>query len=403
MDLERLLDFVRTRRYPLLAVGLLVVLGLVMTQLLTVVSPFLIALVLAYVLEPVLKKVQGIGVGKAKPSRMSCVLVIYTLFGVLLVTVGLPILVNIASGLFHIAHGLEGADMQAKAAQVVARGQELAKDLPLPEDVRQQIESFISDPKEVSKLLLTVLEKVRSLLASILRGGAGILTNALAAGVQLALVPILLFYFMLEFPDLRPRVLQVVPPPYREWTDGFMGRVDTTLGGFLRGQLLIAFLFGLIMTVGLWLIGIRYAIVLGPLSGVANLVPYLGVIVGLVPAFFLALLQGGLTLHAVYLCGCVLVLFVVLQMLDGYVFQPKILGPSVELHPLWIMLALAVGEHWMGLAGMMLAVPVAAVLRVILEDLYPLVYDEPTGPQEPAGSDESDEPDQPVASDEESE
>jgi predicted PurR-regulated permease PerM len=129
------------------------------------------------------------------------------------------------------------------------------------------------------------------------------------------------------------------------------------------------------MTLGLWLIGIRHAVVLGPLSGIANMVPYLGVVVGLVPAFFLALWQGGLSWTGLYLCGAILGLFLVLQLLDGYVFQPRILGPSVGLHPLAIMLALALGEHLMGLAGMMLAVPVAAVLRVVLEELHPLLYD----------------------------
>ncbi len=129
------------------------------------------------------------------------------------------------------------------------------------------------------------------------------------------------------------------------------------------------------MTIGLWLIGINYAFVLGPLAGLSNLVPYLGVIVGLVPAFFLAIWQGGIGFESVYLCGCILALFGFLQFLDGYVFQPKILGPSVDLHPLSIMLSLAVGEYLGGLAGMIIAVPAGAVLRVILEELYPQLYD----------------------------
>lgn len=369
VDLDRLLGFGRTHKDALLAVGLVVAAGAAFWVFLPVLTPFLIALVLAYLLEPLLQ-----AVSRLKLSRISSVLLIYVLFGLAAVGIGVPVLVNITSGLIGLAHGLETADLQARAVTLVERYREVVVELPLPESARAHVQSLVSDPKEVQHILVAVFEKLRGVASAVLRRGAGLITTFLSAGVQFMLVPVLLFYFMLEFRDLDDGFLAMVPGPYRPWMRGFLDRVDRTLGGFIRGQLLIAALFGATMTVGLWVIGIRYAFLLGPLSGVANLVPYLGVVVGLVPAFFLALWQGGLGMGGLLLCGQILILFVILQLLDGYVFQPRILGPSVELHPLWIMLALAIGEHVMGLAGMMLAVPVAAVLRVILEDLYPLVY-----------------------------
>lgn len=387
MDLDRLLDFVRRRRDPLLALALLALAALALSQLLAVLSPFLIALVAAYVLAPVVEGMRRVGTRKRRPSRMLCVVALFVFLGGALAVFGLPVLVNITSGLVGIAQGIESADLHAESLKLVQSYQATVDELPLPENLQAQIQEFLSHPEEIARLLGGGFERARALLSTVLRGGARLVGAFLSAGVQFVLVPILLFYFLLEYDTLRGTLMNAVPTPYRPWVDGFLDKVDVKLGGFIRGQLLIAFLFGVIMTLGLWLIGIRYAIVIGPASGLANLVPYLGVFVGLIPAFFIALWQGGFSLSTIWMCLAILLLFAFLQAVDGYVFQPRILGPSVDLHPLTIMLALALGEHWMGLAGMMLAVPVTAILAVILEELYPVLYE---SEYQPAG-DESDE------------
>lgn len=374
MSPAEVLRFVREHSDPLLAIGLLVGLGFAGWYLLGVLTPFLLALVLAYVLEPLVRGMTRFGLGVWKPDRPVAVMIVFVLLASIFFGFGIPLAVNLARGLVHIAGTLEGADLQAEAATLATRYRALIESIPLPADLRAQLTALAADPRELASVVVPALEQVRALASTVLRGGAGFLSAAFSAGFQLLFVPVVLFYVLLEYPTIGPMVRGMVPVPYRAWTDSFFVRVDRSLGGFLRGQLLIAFLFGTIMTIGLWMIGIRYAIVLGPVSGLANLVPYLGVVVGLVPSLFLALWQGGFGLESLRLAGLILLLFVLIQTLDGYVFQPKILGPSVELHPLAIMLSLAIGEHLMGLAGMMLAVPVAAVLRVILEDLYPVLY-----------------------------
>lgn len=388
MDLEGLLDFARRRRDPLLALGLVLLAGLALTQLLAVLSPFLIALVAAYVLAPVVELMRKFGTRKRRPSRMFCVVGLFVMLGGAIAVFGLPVLVNIASGLVKIAQGLEGADLQAEALTLVQRYRSTVEELPLPEDAKVRVQQFFSQPEEIARLLGGGFEKARVLLSAVLRGGAKLVGAFLSAGVQFVLVPVLLFYFLLEYDELRPTLMNAIPIPYRPWVDGFLDKVDVKLGGFIRGQLLIAFLFGVIMTVGLWMIGIRWAIVIGPASGLANLVPYLGIFVGLIPAFFIAIWQGGLSLSTVWMCFAILLLFAFLQAVDGYVFQPRILGPSVDLHPLTIMLALALGEHWMGLAGMMLAVPVTAILRVIMEEVYPMLYEHEYQPSGQDGDEE---------------
>lgn len=374
MDLQAIVDFVKRHRDPILAVLWICALGWLFSSFLSVLAPFLVALVLAYLLEPVVAFVQSIGWKRFRVRRMTAVLTIYVVLFAVLLSVGLPMLVNLADELVGIASRVEGADLQREAQEIVQRYSRRVNALPLPPELRSRLGDLASDPKELSTVLAVVFKKLRQILSSLLRGGAGFLGTLLGAGMQLALVPVLLFYFMLEYPKLSGRVMHVVPSVYRPWMKSFIARVDVSLGGFVRGQLLIAFLFGLIMTLGLWIIGIPYAVVLGPVSGFANLVPYLGVVVGLVPAFFIALWVGGFTMEGLGLCGAIVLLFLVIQTLDGYVFQPKILGPSVGLHPLWIMVALSLGQQTMGVVGMILAVPTAAVLRVLLEDAHSLLY-----------------------------
>lgn len=374
MDFEKLFDFLDRRRDPLVCLVWVLFATWMLAEFMGVLSPFLIAFTLAYVLAPVVDWMSNLGWRGRKLSRMFCVLTLFILVFAVIVIFGIPLLVNLITGLVNLASGLETADLDSKAAYWIEHYRELLDSPWIPDSIRSEIKDLISDPKELNGMVLTVFEKGRGILATLLKKGAGFLGIFFTAGIQFALVPILLFYFLLEFNEMRGNFLTIIPHTYHPWTEKFLNKVDKSLGGFVRGQLLIAFLFGVVMTFGLVVIGIPYSIILGPLAGLANLVPYLGVVVGLVPAFFLAIWKGGISVATIGMCLAILVLFAFLQALDGYVFQPRILGPSVELHPLWIMIALALGENLMGLAGMMLAVPVAAILKVILEELYPVVY-----------------------------
>ena len=376
MNPESVINFVKNRKNELIVTAILLGCGLCLYYFINVLAPFLIALVFAYLFDPVVEMVGRLGMGRFRIDRLTSVLIIYISLFILTVAVGLPILLNVSNGLFSIAHALEAANLKETSINLITRFQSTVQDLPLPEKAKTFFADVIKDPASQSDTLVAVFTKGRMWLTAALRQGAGFFTKLLSAGMQLALVPVLLFYFMLEFRTLDDDFILLMPRPYRPWTRGFIDRVDIRLGGFVRGQLLIAIIFGTIMTIGLKIIGIKHAIILGPLSGIANLVPYLGVVVGLVPAFFIALWQGGFTMTSLWLCFSIVILFVILQTLDGYVFQPRILGPSVELHPLWIMFVLALGQHLMGIMGMILAVPVAAVGRVLLEDLYSILYDE---------------------------
>jgi predicted PurR-regulated permease PerM len=166
----------------------------------------------------------------------------------------------------------------------------------------------------------------------------------------------------------------LIPDSYVPWARRFAGKVDRTLRNYMRGQVLVATIIGLLMTLGLTLIRIPYALVIGPIAGVANLVPYLGIVVGLVPSILISVITWGWSWATVQSLIGLLVVYLVIQTIDGYVLQPRITARLVNLHPMLIILAVVVGGKLMGLYGLLLAVPAAAILKELFHDAYALLY-----------------------------
>jgi predicted PurR-regulated permease PerM len=167
-------------------------------------------------------------------------------------------------------------------------------------------------------------------------------------------------------------MLTILGKDKEAWFFGIWAKVDKSLAGYLRGQLLVASIVGTVYGSGLMFLGIgTYAILIGFVAGVANLIPYIGPILGFIPAFLWVLVSGSYpeVMDKVWATGYILLLTMFVQALDGFVLHPRIAGQGAELHPLAIMLALIAGGQ-LGLGGMILAVPAAIMIRVLLEELW---------------------------------
>ncbi|HCH64064.1 MAG TPA: hypothetical protein DFR83_14765 [Deltaproteobacteria bacterium] len=193
-------------------------------------------------------------------------------------------------------------------------------------------------------------------LEGLLTQGIGIL-NAI---LNLTLLPIFVFYLLQEWDRLVYQIDDLVPVRFRARVRRVAREVDQRLSAFVRGQLTVAGVMAVLYSVGLLLVGIELAVPVGILSGVLFVVPYLGTAVGIVLGLVLALMKFGVGIEIVY----VLVVFGVVQLLEGYALTPKLVGESVGLHPLVVMIALIVGGSVLGIWGMLLAIPVTAVLSV---------------------------------------
>lgn len=212
----------------------------------------------------------------------------------------------------------------------------------------------------------------------LLTGLIGYLTGTLGSLVALLVIPILAYYLLVEFDTLVDRAGHWVPPRHREYVFAKVRTVDRLISSFLRGQLLIAAILGVLYAVGFAVIGIDLALGIGLLAGVLALVPYLGNVVALGAASTLSILKFGVDGHLI----AVVVWYAIVQNLEGFVLTPRIQGRSVGLHPAVVIVALLIGADLFGFLGLLIAVPAAAVAKVFVDELLEAyrgspLFDEP--------------------------
>jgi len=180
--------------------------------------------------------------------------------------------------------------------------------------------------------------------------------------LNLFLVPVFTYYLLRDYEKLQIRFYESLPPHWRVAAVDWMNELDKVVGGFIRGQLSIAMLLMAFYSVGLSLLGVPLGFILGIIAGLANIIPYMSVVVGLVPALLLSFVDE--PNHWLKLLWITLY-FGAGQALEGFYLSPRIMGQETGLHPVLIMVAIIVGGSLMGLTGIVLAVPVAAILKVI--------------------------------------
>lgn len=199
--------------------------------------------------------------------------------------------------------------------------------------------------------------------------GAGKLARFGLQALHLVLIfvlaPVLALYLLIDLPRLRRSFVEYLPPRYREEWLSLLGRCGDTVGGFFRGQLLVALIVGLLSAVSLWVIGIPFWLPIGLIVGFFNLIPLVGPFIGGALAIIIGAIDGGL-LKAVF-AG---VAMVAVQQVDNHFISPKILGKALKLHPVTVILALLAGGALAGLWGMLLAVPSIGVAKVLIVHYY---------------------------------
>jgi predicted PurR-regulated permease PerM len=199
-----------------------------------------------------------------------------------------------------------------------------------------------------------VQDKVTTAARGLLTQGLGLVSAIL----NLTLMPIFVYYLLRDWDKMTASLAELIPPRMRPRAHRLASEVDQRLGAFIRGQITVALAMAGLYTVGLLLVGIDLAVPVGVLSGLLFIVPYLGTAVGVVLGVALALLKFGFSWHVL----AVVAVFVIVQLIEGSLLTPRIVGDKVGLHPLVVMVALIVGGGLMGIWGMLVAIPVTAVL-----------------------------------------
>lgn len=187
--------------------------------------------------------------------------------------------------------------------------------------------------------------------------------NFLQIGGTVVLIPIIAFYFLLDWTRMLDGLRRLIPRPYEKSTLQIVGECHSVLGAFVKGQFLVMFLLGVVYAVGLQIIGLEVGLIIGMIAGLASIIPYLGFGVGIIAAVIATLFQFGLDWMQLAL---VLGVFMVGQAIEGYVLQPFLLGDKIGLSPVAVVFAVLAGAQLAGFLGMLIALPVAAVIVVLL-------------------------------------
>lgn len=227
---------------------------------------------------------------------------------------------------------------------------------------------------QIQQVLLERLPKLGELFAEQTTAALKGLGSGLATLLNFLMIPFVTFYMIKDYDRIVRTVARVLPRRHAASIGEFLARVDEILGQYLRGQMLVCTFIAVLTATGLMLFGIRYAVLLGLMAGLFNLIPYIGIAVALSVACLVALLDADPAGSLLKVIG----VFVVVQSIEGNFLSPRVVGQRVGLHPVWVMFALVVGAHFWGFIGMLIAIPVAAVVnilcKVIAERYYNSLY-----------------------------
>ncbi len=343
----------------LFIVGILFISCYLLYAMSAVILPFLTAFILAYFFNPLVQVLEK------KMPRWTAIIAVYTAIGLTVVIV-LSILIPM------LWEQLQKLWLQMQSADEI---------MPMIIDwynntVRANVQHYLK--VELPKMSIDfngdneMLDYLKNSYQMADAKGifSGVFSSSLAVINNVGLVviiPILMFYFLLNWNERLEQWRNALPKLYRKKILQIVDECDMALMAFVRGQLLVMFLLGVIYAVQLQLIGLELGLIIGMIAGLASFVPYLGFALGFISAIGAGLFQFGLDwVHLGLITGA----FMVGQVVEAYVLQPFLLGDKIGLSPLWVMFAVLAGASLLGFVGMLVALPVAAIINVLFKHLF---------------------------------
>jgi predicted PurR-regulated permease PerM len=338
------LDEVAIRRWPLaLAVLLALCVGFYVLQ--PILSPFVLGILIGYLGDPMVDKLERHGCNRT--AGVVIVFLVFTAMIAVAVLLAAPLLVRQLDLLVQ-----KVPLVYQWLVDVVGPWLQQRFNLPMDQLPRVDWSNRLADNWEsLGKVTAAALKKLTGSGASVLLW----LTN-------LALVPVVAFYLMRDWDRLKGKALNLFPVAWQDQVAALVAEADEVVGAFLRGQFLVMCSLAIIYGTGLWLIGVQLALVLGLIAGMASLVPYLGFIVGIVISGIVAWAQYqefGILLWVGLVFG-------VGQAIESMVLTPLLVGDRIGLHPVAVIFVLMAGGQVAGFVGVVMALPVAAVVMVFV-------------------------------------
>ncbi len=302
----------------------------------TVFYPFLAALIISYILQPVVELLH-----RRRMPRVAAIFCIYMTFAILVVVAALNAVPVITRQVTQLANNLPAITAQISHWMDMMNSQKQY----LPNTVRVGLENALA---QVEHRFETAPTGVFSFISSTI--------NAVFLAFM---VPFLVFYILKDARTIGSAIVRVVPQKYKHRTRALLIGIDQTLGSYIRGQFLVMLAIGVLAFIGYLIIGMPYALLLALFLAITDIIPYIGPIIGIAPAVLIALTVSPALLIKVVIVN------IIVQQCEGNLLSPQIMGRTLKLHPMAIVAALLIGGELAGLVGLILAVPVLAVLKVV--------------------------------------
>lgn len=356
----------RRNRLILVTVTLAAVLGLLVVAR-GALFPFVLSAALAYVLNPVVKTFESRMPWRNRwpgLSRIAAILVIY--IGAIAVLVG-AFAIIIPPAFRQASEFVDEVPGLIAQARTTVEGWNEQYSERIPEDVREQIEGSL---KSGSSILISA---ARTVVGKTI----GAVTNTVTIVIGLAVVPFMLFYLLKDREAAVEGFYSLLPADARRHMTNVVAIINRVVGAYVRAQLTLAVVVGVLAFLGLFVLGIKFSVLLGIVAGVSELVPVVGPLLGAIPGILVALATSPGDIV------WVIALYVAIQLVENALLVPRIQGEAVDIHPALIMLVLIIGSEAAGLFGVILAVPAAAVARDIFRYFHSEWSAQP-GPAEPA-------------------
>ncbi|MFD2728330.1 AI-2E family transporter [Enterococcus camelliae] len=317
----------------------------------TLFIPVLIAGFLYYVLNPVVNLLTG----RFHFKRIMAIIFVFLLLLVALVLIVVSVIPNLVNQIAQLAMNIPSFASDVEDwLNKLSRTEWLKK-----VDIMNEIEKFnISYGTLLQKFLSGVSSSLGSIVSTIANAAMIIIT-----------VPFILFYMLKDGHKFVPNVEKVLSPKRSNQVADLLGQLNKTLSNYISGQAIECLFVGTFTFLGYLILGVDYAFLFGVIAGLANLIPYLGPYIGLLPAVMVTVFNDP---FKALLC-CVVVL--VVQQLDGNIIYPNVIGKSLAIHPLTIIIVLLVAGNLAGLLGIFLGVPFYAICRTIIVFLYKLLIE----------------------------
>ena len=311
----------------------------------SILLPFFAGMILAYFLDPVADRLERLGL-----SRLWATVVILISF-VMVLVIGLMIIVPVLA--------TQLADFGARIPEYIARLQALVTSID-PGWLQQR---FGVEPQQLKDALSNMLSQgsgfISTLFQSLWSSGKTLID---IAGL-FVITPVVAFYMLLDWDRMIRKVDSWVPRDHVDTVRKIASDINAATAGFVRGQGTLCLILGVYYAIGLTLIGLNFGLLIGLFAGLISFIPYVGSLVGLVLAVGVALVQFWPEWHWIVAAA---VVFFSGQFIEGNILQPKLVGSSVGLHPVWLMFALLAFGFLFGFVGLLIAVPAAAAVAVLV-------------------------------------